>query len=400
MKQNLLAKNLESFNNFNIYSKTYSEYEKVLGNFTLKSFIKSLKNPKNIKKTKFIEEMALKYPTDEDDDSYSSKKKNKFNNFYNLLDTEYIQSTNKNKKSNKGNLTLINKKPIIVDITPNPCTYNPKYDIIFKRIPVTTIYNTPNKIEKIKGNNSSIKRAIKLKNIGKELTNNNILSYQNNKRRIKKIRLGELGLFNKNNLLLHKKDNFNKENKKNEKVKMNNITKTEAINNNFIKTEICEDKKDREKQNKKDINKLLINIINPTLNNRRNNLSNFFKKNYFSTNSKNNSILKTNITNISNEENNNSREIKNVVDFRKMTKRNFEIILNNSSLKNPSFYRYNPKFDFVTQTSKAFHFGSKNNRTNLEKKKFMLKKTWCSYLDISKDYYLINNSKLKENKEI
>ena len=82
-----------------------------------------------------------------------------------------------------------------------------------------------------------------------------------------------------------------------------------------------------------------------------------------------------------------------------MSKRNFEIIINNSTLNNPSFYKYEPKFDYITQSSKAFNFGFINKRTNFEKKKFLLKKMWCSYADISKDYYLINNSKLNENLE-
>ena len=49
MKRNLLLKNLENVNNFKIYSKTNSEYEKILGNFTLKSLIKTLKKPKKRK---------------------------------------------------------------------------------------------------------------------------------------------------------------------------------------------------------------------------------------------------------------------------------------------------------------------------------------------------------------
>ena len=37
------------------------------------------------------------------------------------------------------------------------------------------------------------------------------------------------------------------------------------------------------------------------------------------------------------------------LDFSKMSKRNFEIIINNSTLNNPSFYKYEPKFNYITQ---------------------------------------------------
>ena len=55
MKSNSLLKNLESYNDYKVYSKTNTGFEKVMGNFTLKSFIKSLKNPKKIKKPSFLQ---------------------------------------------------------------------------------------------------------------------------------------------------------------------------------------------------------------------------------------------------------------------------------------------------------------------------------------------------------
>ena len=79
-----------------------------------------------------------------------------------------------------------------------------------------------------------------------------------------------------------------------------------------------------------------------------------------------------------------------------MSKRNFGIILNNSILKNPSVYDYEPKFDYITQSSNAFNFGYNQNKTNYQKKKFLLKKMLCSYANLSKDYYIINNSKLND----
>lgn len=81
-----------------------------------------------------------------------------------------------------------------------------------------------------------------------------------------------------------------------------------------------------------------------------------------------------------------------------MSKRNFDILLNNSVLKNPSFYRYKPNFDYIKQSPKIINFGTNDNRTNFQKKRYLLKKMWCSYANLTKDYILINNSKLNETK--
>ena len=108
MKSNSLLKNLESYNDYKVYSKTNTGFEKVIGNFTLKSFIKSLKNPKKIKKPSFLQEMAEKYPN-EDDSSHQEilirrKKANVLNEFFNKInsdngsDDQIINNIEKNKK--------------------------------------------------------------------------------------------------------------------------------------------------------------------------------------------------------------------------------------------------------------------------------------------------------------
>ena len=195
MKKNLLLKNLESVTNYRVYSKTNNEYEKVLGNFTLKSFLKSLKNPKKIKKLTFLEKMAEKYPNEENPSyQYSAlkKKRIKLKEIFNNLNNENIQNTNTIKIQKNSDLILYNKKPILIDITPNPCTYNPKYDLIFKRIPVATIYNTPKKINNYNINNSSENKEIKLKKISKD-KKYNFMSYKNNK--IKSLQLDDIRIF-------------------------------------------------------------------------------------------------------------------------------------------------------------------------------------------------------------
>ena len=384
MRQNLLLNNLESLTNYKVYSKTNNGFEKVLGNFTLKSFVKSFKNPKKIKKPSFLEEMAVKYPNEDDpsQDSILNKKANKLKEFLFNLNNENVQNTETIKIPQKPKVVLNYKKPLNIDVYPNPCTYNPKYDLIFKRIPITTIFNTPTKTENNNINNSLLKRKIKLKKISKEKYYNNT-SYKNNKiNKIKKKR--NISLINDND------EHFSN---KNEFYINQNFKNKATTTNKFIKKKLYSHDKinDIIKKNKTSNNN---NIIL-----KENNISNIHKININKNIIKKNSIFKTSIANKSSEKKI-PNEKKKIFDFNKMSKRNFEIILNNSILKNPSFYHYNPKYDYIKDTSKVFNFGLNDNRTNSEKKKFLLKKLWCSYADLSKNYNLINNSKLKNNIEI
>ena len=398
MRKNLLLNNLESLTNYKVYSKTNNGFEKVLGNFTLKSFIKSFKNPKKIKKSTFLEEMAVKYPNEDgpSQDSILNKKANKLKEFLFNLNNENIQNVETIKVPEKPKNVLNYKKPLYIDIYPNPCTYNPKYDLIFKRIPITTIYNTPTKIENNNINNSLVKRKIKLKKISKEKNYNNT-SYKNNK--IKKIKLRNISLINENDEHFSNKNEFYK--KENEIIQ--NLKNKTNTNKYFIKKKLYPHSHDNKYNNK--INDIIKknktpnnNKINTSIILKDNNISNIHKININRKSITKNCIFKTSIANKSNKVKF-PNENKRILDFNKMSKRNFEILLNNSILKNPSFYHYNPKYDYISDTSNVFNFGL-NNKTNLEKKKFLLKKMWCSYADLSKDYNIINNSKLKDNIEI
>ena len=415
MKKNLLLKNLESFNNYKVYSKTNGGYEKVLGNFTLKSFIKSLKSPKKIKKPSFLEEMAMKYP-DEDDPLQKeififNKRKNVLNEFLNKINDEsYIQVTKSIEKNKKSNLILNYKKPINIEITPTPWTYNPKYDLIFKRTPITIIYNTPKKNENNNHNhnlinNSEGNNSLKIKNLTELNNDYKIMSYKGNKER-KKLRLKSLKIINNkiksnsNSKEKIKKDN-NEDNNK-EKIFLDNL---EYKYNNLIKEKIDE-KSNNDIYNNKSNNINIFNYINKKKTPyklRNNNISLFQKNNSLSKTSisnkkrKLNAFFRTNPKNNSEEKKHKNNNIK-IFDFSKMSKRNFDILLNNSVLKNPSFYRYKPNFDYIKQSPKVINFGTNDNRTNFQKKRYLLKKMWCSYANLTKDYILINNSKLNETK--
>ena len=418
MQINVIINNLDTVSDFKIYSRHNHAYEKLLGNFALRNFVKSLKNPVKIRKPKFLEEMAKKYPYEVEPSNEViqslNKQRNKTKEIINNLNIDYNQSINNNK--NKKNFTL-NIRKHDIDLTPNPCTYNPKYDIIFRRIPVTTIYKEERRKEKkIDDSNCLTKRKIRLKKIPKN-EENNIITYNKNVNLNKK---KHLRFINKKN---------NSTSKTSETLKLND-------KENIIKIQInSKDKSESENENEKNITKKNKNdsheekIDKSKINNLRkvNNLNKLFKKNKTTYNSKTNISIfskdsiylntqknlfgikkkeKSNLTkdhinryisNKSGERRYNS-ELKGVVDFSKMSDRNFGIILNHETLRNPSFYKYEPKFDYITETTKGFNFGFNENRTNYEKKKYLLRKMMCSYRDFSQDYYIIDNSKLNGKK--
>ena len=418
MQINAIINNLDTVSDFKIYSRHNHAYEKLLGNFTLRTFVKSLKNPVRIRKPKFLEEMAKKYPYEVEPSNEANqslhKTRNKAKEIINNLKIDDNQSIDNKKKKN----LTINIRKNDIDLTPNPCTYNPKYDFIFRRIPVTTIYKDERRKEtKIDDNNCLTKRKIRLKKIPNKNEENNIITYNKNVNLNKK---KHLRFINKKN---------NSTSKTSETLKLND-------KENIIKIQInSKDKSESENENEKNITKKNKNdsheekIGQNKINNLRkvNNLNKLFKKNKTTYNSKTNISIfskdsiylntqknlfgikkkeKSNLTkdhinryisNKSSERRYNS-ELKGVVDFSKMSDRNFGIILNHETLRNPSFYKYEPKFDYITETTKGFNFGFNQNRNNYEKKKYLLRKMMCSYRDFSKDYYIIDNSKLNEKK--
>ena len=346
MDTNLLLDNFDSINNFNVYSRKNCEYEKIFGNYTLKSLIKSIKNPIKRKKRNFLDEMAKKYPYDEAPSFKISQSLNKkivrskqlFNNIVN----NYIQINNNENNSKNPKRAYNFRKPIKTDFTPNPCTYNPKYNCIFKRIPVVKIYKTPKKIDVNNNNtnNISIKRKIKLKKINNN-KKNNIILYSSNK---EKKKLDSLQSFNKKFISFTKNNDYLKEEINDNNQKENTITfrnKYSMIKNNN------EESNNNNSNNNNNINNNFFDLIHKKRMPYNNNINNFNKRKR-KYNSVYKNILKASALNKSNEEKYYT-EKKNVIDFNKMLNRNYDIILNTSSLKNPSFYHYKPNVEYITQ---------------------------------------------------
>lgn len=420
MQINVIINNLDTVSDFKIYSRHNHAYEKLLGNFALRTFVKSLKNPVRIRKPKFLEEMAKKYPYEVEPSNEANqslnKQRNKTKEFINLLNIDNNQSI-KNKKKKK-NFTL-NIRKHDIDLTPNPCTYNPKYDIIFRRIPVTTIYKDERKKEKnIEDNNCLTKRKIRLKKIPNKFEVNNIITYNKNVNLSKKKRLKFIN--KKSNSTSKTSETLKLNDKENIiKIKINSKDKSGSENEKDITKKKENDSQDEKiDQNKTNNNNTIKKVNNPnklfkknkTTYNSKTNVSIFSKdsiylntqKDSFGLKKKEKSILTNNHINrnisIKSGERRYNSELKGIVDFSKMSDRNFGIILNNETLKNPSFYKYEPKFDYITEKSKGFNFGFNENKTNYEKKKYILRKMMCSYRDLSQDYYIIDNSKLNGQK--
>ena len=82
------------------------------------------------------------------------------------------------------------------------------------------------------------------------------------------------------------------------------------------------------------------------------------------------------------------------IDFKKMAKRNSNILIQKQILKNPSFYNYHPKYDLIEQRLANIIF----NKNDIQRrtKKYLIKKLWSSFNPV-KDYLLIDNNKLNND---
>ncbi len=82
------------------------------------------------------------------------------------------------------------------------------------------------------------------------------------------------------------------------------------------------------------------------------------------------------------------------IDFKKMAKRNSNILIHKQILKNPSIYNYHPKYDLIEHRLANIIF----NKNDIQRrtKKYLIKKLWSSFNPV-KDYLLIDNNKLNND---
>ena len=67
MKKNTLY-NLDAISKYSIYSKSNVNYDRILGDRSLKGFVKINKRPKIVKKINILEEIQQKYPNEAKDE--------------------------------------------------------------------------------------------------------------------------------------------------------------------------------------------------------------------------------------------------------------------------------------------------------------------------------------------
>ena len=88
----------------------------------------------------------------------------------------------------------------------------------------------------------------------------------------------------------------------------------------------------------------------------------------------------------------------NVMDFKKMSDRKEDSIINVNTLKNPDSINYNPNYNYIQERMKNTFFGYREkNIDSTSRKKYLLKKLWCSNSNIDQNYYLVDNNKLNDN---
>ena len=84
------------------------------------------------------------------------------------------------------------------------------------------------------------------------------------------------------------------------------------------------------------------------------------------------------------------------IDFKKMVDRTKSVLVNESSLEIPTFNNYHPKYDYIDQKITPILFTHKNIiDENKKSNKFLIHKLWTSF-NVTRQYKLVDNDKLKK----
>ena len=369
MKKNTLY-NLDAISKYSIYSNVNLNYDRILGDRSLKGFVKINKKPKLMKQLNYLEEIHQKYPN-----ALKEKEKKDPHEFINQL---ILKKSDNNKNDSINNKyykifkTQQNDKPQKLSIKDyftskknkyqevvslDPFKYNPNYNAIYKKIPYVRIVGPKEHKENTLSNNKSNKK-------------NRIKRYSSNAQRI-------------NN---------------------SNESENNANDSNSIDSKSFKDKNMTENNNINLIKLPKLNINKNTIRNDNHALrfSKYGNQRKFYTD-KNNENENENDSNILNNKINNhsvSTDKLNVkklvtINFDKMTSRKETDFINNYSLKNPSFNRYSPNYDFIKNSPAKISF-SYHHIDNNDKKKLLLRKILASY-KVDTEFHIINNNEISHN---
>ena len=360
MKKNTLY-NLDAISKYSIYSKSNVNYDRILGDRSLKGFVKINKRPKIVKKINILEEIQQKYPNEAKDEKdkkdphefisqlilkNSETNKNDINNnnkYYKIFKSQPNYNPQKNSFKNYFN-SHKNKKNYQEIVSLDPFKYNPNYDAIFKKVPYVKIVEPK---ETIKSEIKILKQKNFLTSVPSSIDN----TYENEN--------------SKNNSSIE--DN-SKDNSSND-IKLPLVKSNRVYNRNDNNHALRFSKYGNQRNFLDD-----LKIENEDKDNNKNN----FYSNSISTEKINRKKIFT-------------------VNFDKMMSRKGNDFVNSYSLKTPSVYRYSPNYDYVKKTPAKISFSYHNENNEMNKKKVLLRKILASY-HVDTEFQIINSDKIKYNK--
>ena len=237
----------------------------------------------------------------------------------------------------KQNIETIKKNKVLSNVQK---IYNPKYDLIYKRIP-NVIFSYPKTIKKIKSSVNIL------------LNNQNKLNDNNNEEKRKKDYKSE-------NNSIHKSMNYNKD------LIFNSPKSKNVLSRNILP---------KINYHIDDSLKKISNINYLTKNNSEKNF------NSLSNNQTNKTVL--------------NKRIHYYPDYSKISKKDKLRYSNTKNqnddlLSEASIGSYEPKYDFVMEKSPEFSFNNKYCFDNVSFRKFIIKRLWCEYnRSLNEEYQLV-----------
>ena len=166
---------LDLMTKYETYSKYSSVLEEKFKGFSLKSLVKTCKNPRIFIKPNFLEEFAKKYPHENDQFIKENNNNNKAKSFSESLTIKKQPKTHNIDPWTRSIRTTTK----LYEPRPDPCWYNPNFNSIYKNIPCCIISPQRNKIKNLKSRDKKIK-IINTPRENYKTQNNSVMKKNNN----------------------------------------------------------------------------------------------------------------------------------------------------------------------------------------------------------------------------
>ena len=340
---------LDSMTKFKTYSKYNNILDKRFKGYSLKSLIKTSRNPRQFVKAKFLEELARKFPYENDQIININNLNKKQRDFFEAIKEKKMPPKIEiNPWSRKSSYTKI------FEVETDPFHYNPNYNSIFKNIPCCII--SPLRKKNIK----NINKKQKMKNfktpiiLNKKFKTENNTIYKNNKHKIMDNLTIESDNNKKNSNTLKNIEKFSQTLTyvKSKRKFLDYMNKTNDKNNHAFKFSNYTPRKNKVSEQSD-----IVSYIEPY---------NYKKNN------------------------------KKTVDFGKMQDRAKSMLVNYANLEIPSLNYYNPKYEYTQpKTTQILFTHDDIIEENKKSNKFLIHKLWTSY-SYQTRYELVDNDKLNK----